>query len=106
MNGTLWKKIQEMEIQISQVWNPDLKGRMAVILDGLKVQLREREGTPEASMVDEDESNGEQDEEEREEREECQESSSVRVKRLGYDAHHLIHGRRLENENGGCESRV
>lgn len=48
-------KIQEMESQIIQVWNPDLKARMGVILDGLKGQLREREGTPEASTFAEDE---------------------------------------------------
>lgn len=66
----LRKKIQEMEGQISQVWNPDLKGRMVVILDGLKAQLREREGTPETSMADDDESNEEQDEDESEESEE------------------------------------
>ncbi|KAH7067475.1 hypothetical protein BKA63DRAFT_582351 [Paraphoma chrysanthemicola] len=36
-------KIAEMEGQISQVWNPDLKSRMGVILEGLRAQLRERE---------------------------------------------------------------
>jgi uncharacterized protein (TIGR02452 family) len=44
-------KIQEMESQLrtGRVWNPDLKARMGSILDGLKAQLREREGTPETS---------------------------------------------------------
>jgi uncharacterized protein (TIGR02452 family) len=44
-------KIQEMESQLGtgRVWNPDLKARMGSILDGLKAQLRDREGTPEAS---------------------------------------------------------
>ncbi|OAL05500.1 hypothetical protein IQ06DRAFT_239635 [Phaeosphaeriaceae sp. SRC1lsM3a] len=37
-------KINEMESQLSAVWNPDLKARMGVILDGLKAQLAEREG--------------------------------------------------------------
>ncbi|EMD87747.1 hypothetical protein COCC4DRAFT_143311 [Bipolaris maydis ATCC 48331] len=66
----LRKKIQEMEGQISQVWNADLKARMTVILDGLKAQLREREGTPETSMADEEDGEGEQDEDESEETDE------------------------------------
>jgi uncharacterized protein (TIGR02452 family) len=37
-------KILEMEGQISKVWNPDLKARMGTILEGLRTQLREREG--------------------------------------------------------------
>lgn len=37
-------KIKEMEGQVSQVWNPDLKARMGKILEGLKAQLAEREG--------------------------------------------------------------
>lgn len=37
-------KIEEMEGQISKVWNPDLKSRLGVVLDGLKVQLKERQG--------------------------------------------------------------
>jgi uncharacterized protein (TIGR02452 family) len=37
-------KIAEMEGQVSQVWNPDLKARMGVVLEGLKIQLKEREG--------------------------------------------------------------
>ncbi|EUC46277.1 hypothetical protein COCMIDRAFT_36109 [Bipolaris oryzae ATCC 44560] len=60
----LRKKIQEMEGQISLVWNADLKARMTVILDGLKAQLREREGTPEASMANEEDSDEEQDRDE------------------------------------------
>ncbi|KAF5846443.1 hypothetical protein GGP41_003843 [Bipolaris sorokiniana] len=68
----LRKKIQEMEGQISLVWNADLKARMTVILDGLKAQLREREGTPETSMADdaedsEEEQDGYKDEESEEE---------------------------------------
>jgi uncharacterized protein (TIGR02452 family) len=61
-------KILEMEGQVSKVWNPDLKARMGVILEGLRTQLREREGeagedgsstggaqlTPEDSEVEED----------------------------------------------------
>ncbi|KAH7384170.1 hypothetical protein DE146DRAFT_668018 [Phaeosphaeria sp. MPI-PUGE-AT-0046c] len=38
-------KINEMEGQLSAVWNPDLKARMGVILEGLKAQLAEREET-------------------------------------------------------------
>jgi uncharacterized protein (TIGR02452 family) len=34
-------KIKEMEGQIAQVWNPDLKARLGVILDGLRAQLAE-----------------------------------------------------------------
>jgi hypothetical protein len=34
-------KIQEMQGQLGQVWNPDLKSRMGVILEGLKAQLKE-----------------------------------------------------------------
>ncbi|KAF2658930.1 hypothetical protein K491DRAFT_776032 [Lophiostoma macrostomum CBS 122681] len=42
-------KIQEMEGQIAQVWNADLKARMHIILQGLREQLKERE-----AMVEED----------------------------------------------------
>jgi uncharacterized protein (TIGR02452 family) len=45
-------KILEMESQLNKVWNPDLKARMATILEGLKTQLQEREGTPEESVED------------------------------------------------------
>ncbi|KAG9191064.1 hypothetical protein G6011_09152 [Alternaria panax] len=50
----LRSKIQEMEGQISKVWNPDLKARLGSILEGLKAQLKEREGTPEMSSIDGD----------------------------------------------------
>ena len=50
----LRNKIQEMEGQISKVWNPDLKARLSSILEGLKAQLREREGTPGMSSIDGD----------------------------------------------------
>ena len=36
-------KIKEMEGQISKVWNPDLKSRLGVVLDGLKAQLNDRQ---------------------------------------------------------------
>lgn len=39
----LRSKIKEMETQLSQVWNPDLKARMGVILDGLRSQLKVRD---------------------------------------------------------------
>jgi uncharacterized protein (TIGR02452 family) len=42
--GELRAKIAEMEGQVSQVWNPDLKARLGTILEGLRIQLREREG--------------------------------------------------------------
>ncbi|KAH9877831.1 hypothetical protein J1614_003048 [Plenodomus biglobosus] len=37
-------KIGEMEEQLGKVWNLHLKERLGIILDGLKSQLREREG--------------------------------------------------------------
>jgi uncharacterized protein (TIGR02452 family) len=39
----LQARIDEMEGQISKVWNPDLKSRLGVVLDGLKAQLKERQ---------------------------------------------------------------
>jgi uncharacterized protein (TIGR02452 family) len=39
----LRSKIKEMETQLSQVWNPDLKARMGTILDGLRLQLKARD---------------------------------------------------------------
>ena len=45
-------KISEMEGQLSKVWNPDLKARIRSILDGLKLQLKQRTG--ENSLSDED----------------------------------------------------
>ncbi|KAF3032800.1 hypothetical protein E8E12_001708 [Didymella heteroderae] len=39
----LQAKITEMESQLSKVWNPDLKSRLASVLDGLKEQLKERQ---------------------------------------------------------------
>ncbi|KAH6642191.1 hypothetical protein C7974DRAFT_385015 [Boeremia exigua] len=39
----LRSKIEEMESQVSKVWNADLKSRLATVLEGLRVQLRERE---------------------------------------------------------------
>lgn len=43
----LQEKIQDMEQQLSKVWNADLKARMEVILDGLRAQLRARKGEAE-----------------------------------------------------------
>ncbi|KAI8932054.1 hypothetical protein NX059_010943 [Plenodomus lindquistii] len=40
----LRSKIREMEEHLGKVWNPDLKERMGIILEGLKGQLGEREG--------------------------------------------------------------
>lgn len=37
-------KIREMESQLVHVWNPDLKLRMGIILDGLKAQLGRKDG--------------------------------------------------------------
>ena len=45
----LRSKIVEMESQVNNVWNADLKTRLGVILDGLKAQLKEREGEQDAS---------------------------------------------------------
>ncbi|KAJ4359379.1 hypothetical protein N0V95_002209 [Ascochyta clinopodiicola] len=39
----LQAKIEEMESQLSKVWNEELKSRLGVVLDGLKTQLRERQ---------------------------------------------------------------
>jgi len=49
-------KIKEMEGQVGNVWNPELKQRMGTILDGLRAQLQEREGGggPENDDDDED----------------------------------------------------
>jgi uncharacterized protein (TIGR02452 family) len=45
----LRSKIEEMESQVNNVWNADLKTRLGIILDGLKAQLKEREGEQDAS---------------------------------------------------------
>jgi hypothetical protein len=45
-------KIQEMEGQLAQVWNPDLKVRMGAILEGLRAQLAERDDTSEDESSD------------------------------------------------------
>ncbi|KZM24744.1 uncharacterized protein EKO05_0005324 [Ascochyta rabiei] len=45
-------KIEEMESQLSKVWNADLKSRLGVVLDGLKAQLRERQGVGDDSEQD------------------------------------------------------
>lgn len=36
-------KIEEMECQVSKVWNADLRLRLGVVLDGLNAQLKERQ---------------------------------------------------------------
>ncbi|KAF3053861.1 hypothetical protein E8E11_011286 [Didymella keratinophila] len=56
----LQAKITELESQISKVWNPDLKLRLGSVLEGLKEQLRERQGEDEDSeevsvMISDDE---------------------------------------------------
>ncbi|KAF1921518.1 hypothetical protein BDU57DRAFT_544985 [Ampelomyces quisqualis] len=52
----LRNKIGEMEGQLSKVVNPDLKARMGTILQGLRAQLREREGVDdESEKLDSDE---------------------------------------------------
>ncbi|KAF1933173.1 uncharacterized protein M421DRAFT_415537 [Didymella exigua CBS 183.55] len=48
----LQAKIEEMEKQISQVWNPDLKARLGSVLEGLKAQLKDGQG--ESTGSDED----------------------------------------------------
>jgi len=74
-------KIAEMEGQLSKVWNSDLKARMGVIVEGLRAQLREREGgTPSVGpdeeggeggvMIGEHDSGEEEDDEEDEEEQE------------------------------------
>jgi len=44
----LQEKIAEMEKQLGEVWNADLKARMVAILGGLKAQLQAREGAAES----------------------------------------------------------
>ncbi|KAF2439254.1 hypothetical protein P171DRAFT_477020 [Karstenula rhodostoma CBS 690.94] len=56
-------KIAEMEGQVDKVWNAELKQRMSVILEGLRVQLREREGGRGVSG-EEEEGSGDEEEEE------------------------------------------
>ena len=51
--GELRAKIGEMEVQLSMVRNPDLKERMSVILSGLRLQLKEREGGSETDDIEE-----------------------------------------------------
>ena len=48
----LQDKITEMESQISKVWNLDLKLRLGSVLNGLKEQLRERQGEDDGSDED------------------------------------------------------
>lgn len=80
----LRSKIQEMEGQISQVWNPDLKVRLGAILEGLRTQLKEREGTPQTGSVDDEEEeeededeNSDQDSDEDEEDIECSDEADA-----------------------------
>jgi hypothetical protein len=60
----LRSKIQEMESQIDKVWNPDLKARLGIVLEGLKAQLKEREGTPGMGSDEEEDEDGGDDEKE------------------------------------------
>jgi hypothetical protein len=70
----LRSKIQEMEGQIAQVWNADLKARMNVILQGLREQLSERGAAAEGSDDHED-----QDEEEEEDLDEGGDDDGSRI---------------------------
>ncbi|KAF2126477.1 hypothetical protein P153DRAFT_369188 [Dothidotthia symphoricarpi CBS 119687] len=51
-------KIQEIESQLSSVWNPALKHRLSAMLDGLKTQLGERVGEVEVDDTDEEQQEG------------------------------------------------
>lgn len=51
----LQSKIEEMEGQIGSVWNPNLKARLCIVLDGLKVQLKERRDAQSESAASEGE---------------------------------------------------
>lgn len=44
-------KIQEMDGQIAQVWNPDLRVRMSAILEGLRAQLAQIESSSEVESA-------------------------------------------------------
>ncbi|KAJ8113392.1 hypothetical protein OPT61_g4469 [Boeremia exigua] len=48
----LRSKIEEMESQMSKVWNAELKSRLGAVLDGLKVQLSEMQGHGGANQED------------------------------------------------------
>ena len=73
----LRSKIQEMDGQISKVWNPDLKARLGTILDGLKAQLREKEGTPRTGSVDDEEEDGDGDKDDDEDEGDPEDSDEV-----------------------------
>ena len=46
-------KIKEMEAQITQVWNPDLKARLETVLSGLRRELADRGGIADEESAEE-----------------------------------------------------
>ena len=65
-------KIRALQEQIGMVWNPDLKARLGAVLEGLQVQLKEREGggeepDSEDSVEDDDDDEDEDADEDEEE---------------------------------------
>jgi uncharacterized protein (TIGR02452 family) len=54
----LQAKIAELEDQTSKVWNPDLKSRLGSVLEGLKEQLKDRQGMDDGSDEDSVETSG------------------------------------------------
>ncbi|KAF1999978.1 hypothetical protein P154DRAFT_599879 [Amniculicola lignicola CBS 123094] len=69
----LKRKIAELEGQVAMVWNPELKIRLGVIADGLREQLREREGRNEIEGVVEEK----EEEEEVEEKENAEDDNGL-----------------------------
>ncbi|KAF2190108.1 hypothetical protein K469DRAFT_699702 [Zopfia rhizophila CBS 207.26] len=79
-------KIREMEGQIAKVWNPDLKARMVVILEGLRSQLKGKEGsTEQEENANEEPGDGGEDMEDEEDDSEEEESEDDGGCKLGAD---------------------
>ncbi|KAF2264840.1 hypothetical protein CC78DRAFT_532959 [Lojkania enalia] len=72
VNEELRRKIQEIEGQLAQVWNPDLKSRMGFILEGLRAQLKLRES---GAVIDDNSEEDDVDGDEENNKSEAEESS-------------------------------
>jgi uncharacterized protein (TIGR02452 family) len=90
-------KIKELESQIGSVWNPELKLRMGTILDGLRTQLREREG--DHSEADDDEGGDEHIEDSKETANESNEEEETSDEEDGEDIE-------LDSENSEDGSEI
>jgi hypothetical protein len=49
--------MDDLQDQIGKVWNPELKVRLGIVLEGLQAQLREREGGVQVGDRDQSDSN-------------------------------------------------